>query len=114
MRGLQSSEGSDRPGMAAILALWLVLATISAWGSAQFARRDPRSTSFAKIGCAASMLVAYGAAFVLLEANLLDKGLLAYGVLAFVWLMTAGGAALCIGSLFGAAIGMYRSTWTAR
>jgi hypothetical protein len=48
--------------MTSVIALWILLAALAAWGSARFSMRDPHSTSWVKIAFAGFLLVAFGAA----------------------------------------------------
>ena len=91
---------------------WLVLAAMAAWGSYRFSLRDPRSTSWVKIGFAGFLLVAFGAVLAVVDwlPAILDEGLLGHGLmLLFVWPMIGLGAPLCIGSILGTATAMHRA-----
>ena len=94
-----------------IFVFWTFLAVIAAWGSMHFSMRDPPSTSWMKITFAAALLVCFGAAKWLSQVvDVLGEGILAHAVgLLFFLPMTAIGAPLCVGSIFGALIGMYRT-----
>jgi hypothetical protein len=91
---------------------WIVLAVIVAWGSYHFSLRDPRSTSLVKIGFAGVLLVLFGAVLAIFEwgSGILGEGLSAHALyLLFFWPMSVLGAPLCIGSILGTTIAMYRS-----
>jgi hypothetical protein len=95
----------------AVVVFWVFLAAVAAWGSACFAMRDPRSTSWMKIAFAAVSLFGFG--FLLMVAGLhrqidVGEGLLAYAIGLFFWAMAMIGAPLCLGSLIGTLFGMYR------
>jgi hypothetical protein len=102
--------------MTPLLALWLLLGVIAAWGSAHFAVRDPPATSWMKIAVASFLLLAYAVSLANLRWPdlILGEGLLAHATLVLYWLMTIGGAALCLGSIFGTFVGMFRKTRTER
>jgi len=99
--------------MTSFVAMWVILAAIAAWGSLHFSMRDPRSTSWMKIAFAGILLIAFGAvlaatAWLLPEAQ--PEGVLARVTLSlFFWSMVVIGAPLCVGSILGTLIGMYRS-----
>jgi len=95
--------------MTPIIILWVFLATIAAWGSAYFAKRDSYSTSWMKIAFAGILLLASFIALAGLHWRVVGEGLLGYAMLLFYWAMAAVGAPLCIGSMVGTLIGMYRS-----
>ena len=91
---------------------WLVLAAIAAWGSYRFSLRDPRSTSWVKIGFAGFLLAAFGVVLAIVGwfPAILEEGLFAHGLLLlFVWPMIGLGAPLCIGSILGTATAMHRN-----
>jgi hypothetical protein len=97
--------------MTSAVVFWVFLAAVAAWGSAYFAMRDPRSTSWMKIAFAAVSLFLFG--FLLMVAGLhrqidVGEGLLAYAMGLFFWAMATIGAPLCLGSLIGTLFGMYR------
>jgi hypothetical protein len=97
--------------MTSAVVFWVFLAAVAAWGSANFAMRDPRSTSWMKIAFAAVSLFLFG--FLLMVAGLhrqidVGEGLLAYAIGLFFWAMATIGAPLCLGSLIGTLFGMYR------
>jgi hypothetical protein len=97
--------------MTSAVVFWVFLAAVAAWGSANFAMRDPRSTSWMKIAFAAVSLFLFG--FLLMVAGLhrqidVGEGLLAYAIGLFFWAMAMIGAPLCLGSLIGTLFGMYR------
>jgi hypothetical protein len=94
-----------------IFGFWTFLAVIAAWGSMHFSMRDPPSTSWMKITFAAVLLVCFGAAKWLPQVpQVLGEGILAHAVsLLFFWPMIVIGAPLCVGSIFGTLIGMYRT-----
>ena len=97
--------------MTSAVVFWVFLAAVAAWGSAYFAMRDPRSTSWMKIAFAAVSLFLFG--FLLMVAGLhrqidVGEGLLAYAIGLFFWAMATIGAPLCLGSLIGTLFGMYR------
>jgi hypothetical protein len=90
-----------------IYVFWTFLAVLAAWGSMHFSMRDPPSTSWMKITFAATLLLCFGAAKWL--PQVLGEGVLAHAVgLLFFWPMIVVGAPLCVGSILGTAIGMYR------
>jgi hypothetical protein len=96
--------------MKSVLALWIFLVAISAWGSAFLGKRDPRSTSWTKVAFAGLPLLAYAVVLVdvlWINPKTFGEGLIAHAILIFYWLMTAGGAAVCIGSIIGTLIGMF-------
>jgi hypothetical protein len=66
--------------MTSVVVFWVFLAAVAAWGSAYFAMRDPRSTSWMKIAFVAVSLFLFG--FLLMVAGLhrqidVGEGLLA-------------------------------------
>jgi hypothetical protein len=98
--------------MMMLIPAWTILAVIAAWGSYHFSLRDPRSTSLVKIAFAGVLLAALGALLAIVEwgSAILGEGLLAHALgLLFFWPMIGLGAPLCVGSILGTAIGMYRS-----
>ena len=96
--------------MEPIAVFWTFLAVIAAWGSMHFSMRDPRSISWTKIAFAAALLVCFGVAqWQPRVLQVLGEGILAHLVgLLFFWPMLMIGAPLCIGSILGTLIGMYR------
>ena len=104
--------------MMKLILAWTIPAAIAAWGSYYFSLRDPRSTSLVKIafaGVPLVVLLAFGAVLAVVNWNpgIVGEGLLAHTLgLLFFWLfwpMIMLGAPLCVGSILGTAIGMYRS-----
>jgi hypothetical protein len=99
--------------MTSFIAMWIILAAIAAWGSFHFSMHDPRSTSWTKITFAGLLLVAFAAILVGLEwlsPKILPEGVVARVMLSlFYWSMAAIGAPLCVGSILGTLMGMYRS-----
>jgi hypothetical protein len=92
-----------------IYVFWTFLAVIAAWGSMHFSMRDPPSTSWMKITFAAALLVCFGAARLPQVLDVLGEGILAHTAgLLFFWPMIVIGAPLCVGSILGTLIGMYR------
>jgi hypothetical protein len=93
-----------------IVMFWTFLAVIAAWGSMHVSMRDPPSTSWMKITFATALLVCFGAAKWLSQVpQVLGEGILAHAVgLLFFWPMVVIGAPLCVGSILGTLIGMYR------
>ncbi|MEH2592404.1 hypothetical protein [Bradyrhizobium sp. AZCC 1721] len=93
-----------------ILAL-TIPAAIAAWGSYHFSLRDPRSTSLIKIGFAGVLIGVFGVVFAILawSPEILGKGFFTMLLGYLFWPMILLGAPLCIGSILGTAIGMYRS-----
>jgi hypothetical protein len=98
--------------MLALIVATSPLAILTLYHAYRSAHHDPRALSWVKFWLACLPLVALAAvvgAFTLLDARTLGEGVPAHIMLAYVWLMVAGGAALCIGSIVGRLIGMYRS-----
>ena len=93
--------------MIAIAVLWVVLAVVAAWGSLHFAHRDPRPTSWMKIGLAGLLLAVTGTAPRWLSGDIVGEGLVAHVLLLAFWTMTLFGIPLCLGSIIGAVIGVY-------
>lgn len=94
--------------MIAIAVLWVVLAVVAAWGSLHFAHRDPRPTSWLKIGLAGLLLAATGTAPLWLRGDIVGEGLVAHVLLLAFWAMSLFGIPLCFGSTIGAVLGTYR------
>lgn len=93
--------------MIAVAVLWVVLAAVAAWGSVHFAHRDPRPTSWMKIGLASLLLAVTGAAPLWLRGDILGEGLVAHVLLLTFWTMILFGIPLCFGSTIGAVMGAY-------
>jgi len=91
-----------------VIALWVVLAGIAAWGAFHFARRDPRSTSLMKLTFAGALLAMFGLALGILKLppEMIGEGLLAHAMLFIFWSMAAVGAPLCVGYIIGILIGL--------
>lgn len=96
--------------MTVIAVLWVVLALVAAWGSLHFARRDPRPTSWMKIGLAGFLLAVTGTAPLWLRGDIVGEGLVPHLLLLAFWPLTVFGVPLCFGSIIGALVGMYRSS----
>jgi hypothetical protein len=94
--------------MLAIAVLWVVLASVAVLGSLHFARRDPRPTSWMKIGLAGSLLAVTGTAPLWLRGDIVGEGLLMNLLLLAFWVLTVFGVPLCFGQIVGALAGMYR------
>jgi hypothetical protein len=97
--------------MTSVIALWALLAAIATWGSAYYAVRDPHSTSWVKIVFAGILLLGFLGALAgsrLIGSDIIGEGLLAHVILFFIWPMAAIGAPLCLGSIIGGFVGMYR------
>lgn len=90
-----------------IMFLWRLLAARAAWGAHEFARRDPRSRSWTKIVLACLILLL---TFVAIpgSAPWFGEGVLAHIILFIVWPLAAIGTPLCVGSIVGTLIGLYR------
>jgi hypothetical protein len=98
--------------MTSAIVLWVFLAAVAAWGSAYFAMRDPRSTSRMKIAFAGILLLGFLVALAgshWISGDITGEGLLAHAMLFVIWPMAAVGAPLCLGSMVGTFVGMYRS-----
>jgi hypothetical protein len=96
--------------MEPIAVCWTFLAVIAAWGSMHFSMRDPRSTSWMKITFAAALLAFFGVAQWSPQVlEVLGEGILTHVIgLLFFWPMLMMGAPLCVGSILGTLVGMYR------
>ncbi|UPK36863.1 hypothetical protein IVB18_05815 [Bradyrhizobium sp. 186] len=94
--------------MFVIAVLWVVLALVAAWGSLHFARRDPRPTTWMKMGIAGCLLSAAGTAHLWLRGDIVGEGLLGHFLLLAFWALTVFGVPLCLGSIVGALAGMYK------
>jgi hypothetical protein len=98
--------------MTSVIALWAFLAAIATWGSAYYAMRDPHSTSWVKIVFAGILLLGFLGALAgshLIGSDFLGEGLFAHVmVFLFIWPMATIGAPLCLGSIIGGFVGMYR------
>jgi hypothetical protein len=94
-----------------LILLWSVPAAIVACGSFYFALRDPRPTSWMKIAFAAAFLVVFGAALATATwfSEYIGEGVLAYALALIIWPMAVIGAPVCIGTILGILLGMYRS-----
>ncbi len=97
--------------MTSAIALWAFLAIVAACGSAYFAMRDPRSTAWVKVVLADILLLGFLAALAVSHwfgGNTVGEGLLAHAMLFVVWPMAVVGAPLCLGSIIGSLVVMYR------
>src|ERR1700751_3150384 len=74
-----------------MIAFWMFLTGIAAWGSFHFSTRDRRSVSLMKMAFASTLLVMFGASLVLLRLppDVIGEGLLAHAMLFIFWPMTA-------------------------
>lgn len=97
--------------MTSAFALWALLAAIAIWGSAYFAMRDPHWTSWVKIVLAGILLIGFLGALAgshWIGSDIIGEGLFAHVMLFLIWPMAAIGAPLCLGSIIGTFVGMYR------
>ena len=94
-----------------LVLLWFVPAAIVVWGSFYFAMRDPRSTSWMKIAFAVAFLVIFGVALAAATwfSDYVGEGILAPALTFIIWSMAVIGAPVCVGTILGVGLGMYRS-----
>jgi hypothetical protein len=89
------------------LILLISFTAIVAWGSAYFALRDPPAISRMKILCACVLFLGIAVALTGLRWITGEEDL--SGVTLVIWPMAAIGAAVCLSSVAGALIGIYRT-----
>jgi hypothetical protein len=90
---------------ARLIALWIVIALISALGSWLWARRAPRPTLWVRVAVAAVLLVACAASYMLFGASL-EKTFAGVAGYFMLWAAVYGIAAVSAGVMVGSLIAL--------
>jgi hypothetical protein len=94
--------------MASWIAPYALVLAVSGWGAYQFALRDPRASSWMKIGFAVFFLLAFGGIGLYLHYVTFDESRLAFVLLALNGIGMVVGIPICLGAILGIVVGMYR------